>query len=665
MLSAHANSEARLDRVLDTLASRAGIASVIGFLIGVCGLVGLYTQSVVTQLQRDHEVFRDAQLRNGYVAMSDVNRLVVAAQTALLNGGMTPEYERAFVNATDILFVRIDNFRMVMERGEFSFGLESIGALEEIITISDDAVNAGFPDLQRLVNQLLQGNENARENLVKFLDTVRRQGDFVLEQQSYAVRKQQIVVLSNLLGLSIIGFVALLFLRREVLGRRAREDAEKRVEFLAFFDPLTELPNRVQFQDRLDVFLSTLDVTTLVYIDLDDFKLINDTYGHAMGDHVLRHVAGILSAHSQVHEGFAARLAGDEFAMAFPGKTENEVGLLCEALMEDVRRPLQANGQTLNVGISLGLAASSQLNEGMDRGVDSLCRVADFALYASKTNGRNQMTAYDQELEDKFLERRAMVEELPRAISNRELEVHLQPKVLLPQGKVYGFEALVRWRRDGRVIPPGEFILIAEESGLVVDIDDFVLQSATQTIAEWNSEQGTEFSVSVNLSTLHLNSREVIERVHDALWQSRLAPELLTLEITESTEIRDWDQAGSVISALSDLGCRIALDDFGTGFSSLAYLRLIQADELKVDKSLVDEIERSQDARLLLASVFEIARNLSLSIVVEGIETLEQSSILAEMGAPYGQGYFFGRPLPALDALAASNPVTAKKQNRR
>lgn len=645
-----------LNRLLDTLASRVGIVCIVGFLLSLCGGVGLYLQSVIVQLEEDHEVFRDAQIRNGYVAMSDVNRLVVAAQSALQAGEISTDLKREFAVANDMLFVRIDNFKNVMRRsGGFSHGPESIEALQRIVDIGDSAVRDGFPDLEVLVQNLLDGNDTARRNLVKFLDSVRRQGDLVLEQQSYAVRRQQFVVLVSLVGITFVGSVALLFLRREVLGRHAREAAEKRAAFMAYFDPLTELPNRVQFQDRLQSELSSGQPITLLYADLDDFKLINDTYGHGVGDAVLKHVGSILDQHTKRHDGFAARLAGDEFAVVVPNDDQDALLALCETLIGRVTEPLPVNGETIVIGISIGLATSSQVTQRMSLNVDTLNRVTDFALYAAKGEGRNQFMVYDHNLEAKFLERRSMIEELPMAILNKSLEVHLQPKVELTRRNVYGFEALVRWRRNGRIVSPNDFILIAEESGLIVDIDIFVLNAASEVVAEWNTEYGTDYSVSVNLSTLHLNSARIVELVQDALWQSNLPPNLLTLEITESTEIRDWGQANSTIDALRRVGCQISLDDFGTGFSSLAYLRSTKADELKIDKSLVDELECSLQARQLLSSVFDIAKNLDFKVVVEGIETGDQCIILQSMGAEFGQGYLFGRPLPALEALHAAD----------
>jgi EAL domain-containing protein (putative c-di-GMP-specific phosphodiesterase class I) len=318
------------------------------------------------------------------------------------------------------------------------------------------------------------------------------------------------------------------------------------------------------------------------------------------------------------------------------------------------------DGEMLKAGLCIGLATSTQLSEQMAVSPELLSRVTDFALYASKSRGRNEFTVYNRDLEKQFLERRAMINELPQAIDNGELVVHLQPKVDLSEGTVYGLEALVRWNRNGHITPPANFVLIAEESGSIVDIDRFVLNKETDYLAVWNKDHDSDYSVSVNLSALHFSSRRIIDWTRDALHRSGLPPHLLTLEITETLELRNWDLARTIIDELHALGCKIAIDDFGAGVSSLAYLRTTKADELKIDRSLVEEIEHSEDARLLLSSVFDIAHNLNLIVTVEGIETEAQSIILQDMGAPHGQGYLFGKPRPPDEALNAASVFSGR-----
>ena len=651
-MTSAAKHAGRFERILDAFASRFGVVAVFGFLFLVCLGAGVYVQSVVTHLERNHTTFKDSDARNGYVAMSDIQRLLLVAQRAEVMGGMNSALEKEFRDATDVLYVRTDSFRKKMaQQSNLASGGVAIAAMERIVKIADRAIEEGFPDDAHLVAALLMASADARSKLVLFLDDMRRKADRILETQSRAVRKQQFVVLGSIASLTLVGCVALLLLRLEVLGRHAREVAEKRVAYLAFYDPLTNLPNRTQFQDRLQGMLDNKDVLALLYVDLDDFKMINDTYGHAAGDAVLCHTAKILDKVSGGFGGFAARLGGDEFALVIPGDGSERLTQLCQSILNDACQTFSHDGETFEIGLSVGLATTTQVGMQMTVTLDMLSRVTDFALYASKSAGRRCYTFYDQDLEVRFQERRAMLEELPHAIENDDLEVHLQPKVTLSDRAVYGFEALVRWRRGADLIPPDEFILIAEESGLVVDVDHYVLRQATQIIAEWNKDHGSEFSVSINLSALHFSSLRIVEWVQDALWSSGLEPALLTLEITETMEMRDWTQASRVISRLRNLGAKISIDDFGTGFSSLAYLRATNADELKIDRSLVFQLETSEKARLLLGPVLEIARNLEFEVIVEGIETEAQAEIVQNMGAHFGQGFLYGRPSEPHQAL--------------
>jgi EAL domain-containing protein (putative c-di-GMP-specific phosphodiesterase class I) len=248
---------------------------------------------------------------------------------------------------------------------------------------------------------------------------------------------------------------------------------------------------------------------------------------------------------------------------------------------------------------------------------------------------------------------------LPTAIARGDLLIYFQPKVKLPERSVYGFEALVRWHRSGKVVPPDEFINVAEESGLIVELDRFVLMQGTKLLAEYNRSRNEIYAISVNLSAVHFSTNRIFSWVKEALSASGLSPELLTLEITETVEMRDWRQAQNVILKLRSLGVRIAIDDFGTGYSSLGYLRSTAADELKIDKSLVEEIETSSKARFLMDGVLDMAHNLQLDVVVEGIETTEQEQAVFEMGALQAQGFLYGRAVPAEQALRKLSLATA------
>ncbi|MEW9918039.1 EAL domain-containing protein [Marimonas sp. MJW-29] len=304
---------------------------------------------------------------------------------------------------------------------------------------------------------------------------------------------------------------------------------------------------------------------------------------------------------------------------------------------------------------------SRQLGPDASRTVDSLCRVADFALYSSKTSGRGRLTQYNQILEGQYFERRTLVESLPGAIARGELDLYLQPKVFLPGREVYGFEALVRWVRDSNIVRTEELIRIAEESGRIFELDKYVLDVAAREIAYYNRVNGTGVSVSVNLSALHFNTRRIVGWVDRALEVSGLLPHLLTLEITESAELRDWEQAQFIMGELRALGSRISIDDFGTGYSSLSYLRSAIVDEVKIDRTIIEQIATSDEARFLLDGVLDIAGNLGLGVVVEGVATPEQARILTEMGADRAQGYLFGKPMLLRDAIEALDGTVVRR----
>ncbi|NND19746.1 MAG: EAL domain-containing protein [Silicimonas sp.] len=320
--------------------------------------------------------------------------------------------------------------------------------------------------------------------------------------------------------------------------------------------------------------------------------------------------------------------------------------------MESMQVPVEFEGESLDVGLSLGIAPSDRVVESLPLGFESLCRIADFCLYASKTSGRNQYTIFDSELNEQFVARRAILTELSEAMKWGEIEAWFQPKVSLETEAVFGFEALCRWNRGGTLVPPNEFIPVAEASGSIIELDLYMMREACRIVSAWNRSVGTEYSVSVNLSATHFRSGSIVESVARVLRDTGLTPGLLTLEITETVQLVNWDVVRDIFAQLRKLGCRISIDDFGSGYSSLAYLRAMQADELKIDRSLVQEIETSDEARHVLSSVIELAHSLNMRVIVEGVESEDQSDILSSLGCIYGQGFLFGRPMPAKSALA-------------
>ena len=647
--------QTKLGHLLNSLATRRVTWLSMLLLSLSCVFTWLFMENAIRSLERNHKIFNDRQLRNGFQSMSDVQRVLQDVQSAIKQGGFTPEIAEEFSTAVDILYVRKENFRRVLEAGE---PLESAGSaiegLERMVTIADAHIAAGLEDPEAIWEDLDGAADDTRRALVRFLDDMDRMQADVLVEQRRIVDKQKKVVLVTLGGLAVFCVSALLLLRREVIARNARDRAERHVQYLAYFDPLTRLPNRSQFQERVTASLDAGKSMALMLVDLDDFKAINDTYGHAAGDAVLRHTANILQAVANKHKGFATRLGGDEFAIVLPTPSLNVLTGISERIMKQTKQPLVIENESIRISVSIGIATSFQIARDEADRLTALTRIADFALYASKTNGRGRYTIYNNNLEKRFLERKAMIDDLPKATENEDIELYLQPKVTLPDCRPFAFEALARWRRDGKIVSPAEFISVAEESGSIFEIDRYMLRNSTLGVGKFNAENNSQYAVSVNLSALHFASDRIVTWVSEALRESTLDPELLTLEITETVELQDMRQASDVVERVRDLGVRVSIDDFGTGFASLAYLRRTIADEIKIDRAMVEGVDTSDSAHYLLDGVLTMARNLNIDVVVEGIETHSQLDAIMKMGAQSAQGYLFGMPMPMDRALLTS-----------
>ncbi len=650
------------------------LASRIGFILSMALLCTATLSAAYAFNRSTNEILatqielENHQTANTHSALNDLVRLTNEVLDGL-SGGDESEVLASISASVDILFVRADHMetrlenlhglsrqdtRNISTETMLRSGAEAVEAIRLLVDNSDLALSSNSP-IQAFANAALVAQvKSARKAVFRYLDETVK-----MEERMLARQTDKVVLLSRatygfLVLITLAGLACMRLLRREVMARKARDMAERRADHLAYFDPVTGLANRVQFQDRVDAFLLPDAKGALIIIDLDGFKEINDRHGHVVGDHVLKHVGRTIRAEAEANLGFAARLGGDEFAVFLETDSTAFLKTFCMALISECARPILFGEERVTPGISVGLATTTQLSAADTPRFDDLMRVSDFALYASKSAGRGRYTLYDSELEHAFKERRRLMKDLPRAILQGELEVFLQAKVDLQSARVKGFEALVRWRRDGTILPPGDFIQIAEETGRIIDIDRYVLDTAVEIIANWNRSYSTDFSVSVNLSGLHFRGAGSLSFVTDALQRHSLPPELLTLEITETVQLANWEQVGQSVAELRSRGCRISIDDFGTGYSSLAYLRTISADELKIDKSLIAEIETSDESKFILDAVLDLARSLGLEVIVEGVERQEQREILCKLGCTNGQGFLFDRPKPAEHALAGA-----------
>jgi diguanylate cyclase (GGDEF)-like protein len=442
---------------------------------------------------------------------------------------------------------------------------------------------------------------------------------------------------------------------REASERRA---AEKELAHQALHDGLTGLPNRALLLDRLDRALARANrdrTLAVLFVDLDNFKLINDTLGHHVGDDLLQRVAGRLKngtrrseAHRSVATESVARLGGDEFVLLCEGiASAQDAERIAARVASRLAEPCEIAGEKLVITASIGVAISDA-----DSTPDSLLRDADAAMYHAKQRGRARAEVFDDAMRDRLVTRLGREKELRRAIEQDEFFLVYQPLVKLPERSVLGAEALVRWRHPERgVIAPGDFIPLAEETGLITQIDEWVLHHACRQLASWN-ESGTvgpDFTVGVNISARQIRDGRLLETVSHALAGSQIRPSTLALEITETVLIENSDSPTEILESLRALGVRVVLDDFGTGYSSLSYLQRFPLDALKLDRSFTAEISNPGRGREIVAVLLHLARVLELEVVAEGVETAEQLACLEKLECPVVQGFYLARPMPGCD----------------
>ncbi|GAA1618912.1 hypothetical protein GCM10009679_24310 [Saccharothrix algeriensis] len=435
---------------------------------------------------------------------------------------------------------------------------------------------------------------------------------------------------------------------RDVTQRRR---LERELTHRAFHDSLTGLANRALFIDRVTLAVDRARrngaITGVLFIDLDDFKDVNDTLGHPVGDELLTAVAERLKGVLRPHD-TAARLGGDEFAALIedaPGTGAIEA--VAEKVIRVLSAPVPVGDQVVPAGASVGVATTRHADDG-----DELLRHADLALYSAKGEGKGQWRRYQPALHEALVERLQLKADLDRAIAEEEFSLRYQPVVGLTGGGTVGLEALVRWEHPHRgTLGPGEFIGLAEESGLIVPIGTQVVRQALAMAARWPTHAGLGPYVSINISARQFRTPGVVVDLLRELDTAGLPANRLMLEIVESLLLHEEEDVWTDLADLREAGVRVAIDDFGTGYSSLSYLRQMALDVVKLDKSFVSEIAVSAQQRALVEGIVRLANTLGLEVIAEGIETQEQREILAEIGCPYGQGYLFSKPLPAAEAL--------------
>jgi diguanylate cyclase (GGDEF)-like protein/PAS domain S-box-containing protein len=424
-----------------------------------------------------------------------------------------------------------------------------------------------------------------------------------------------------------------------------RRQTESRMAHMAYHDGLTDLPNRAAFLQALAQMIEACGGTdeefAVLSIDLDGLKEINDVFGHATGDKLLIEVAQRLKASAR--GGVVARLSGDEFGLIIDGKQPVAGMLLAEQLAETLAREFLIDGKSVRTGVTTGISIFP--HNGADAA--SLLANAGAALFRAKAKSRGSISIYEPEMDQQIRDRRVLHQDLSVAIRNGELSLHYQPQALSRQtvgtSEVIGFEALARWLHPVRgFVPPSDFIPLAEESGLIVEMGEWILRQACREAASWPMP----LQIAVNLSPAQFMHGDVVSLVHAILLETGLAPGRLELEITEGVLIEDFDRGLALLRRLKALGVCISMDDFGSGYSSLSYLQAFPFDKIKIDRAFVMNLGRNPQSAAIVRAVIGLGHGLEMSIVAEGVETQEQLSFLAEQGCDAVQGYFIGKPLP-------------------
>ncbi len=443
--------------------------------------------------------------------------------------------------------------------------------------------------------------------------------------------------------------------------RRNAALASREVEHLAYHDSLTGLPNRRLLLDRLDHAIAQArrveEKVVLMFLDLDRFKVINDSLGHSVGDELLCAVSTRLKHRIRTGDTIA-RIGGDEFALLFTRVTRpTDAVQIADNLLRAMRAPFQIANRELFLTTSIGIAFHP--DDG-DQG-EILLRHADLAMYKAKDEGRNNLQLFIPALKEGALEKLELESELRRALAARELTLHYQPLIELSSGKVIGVEALVRWpHRERGMIMPDRFLPIAEQLGLLDAIDDWVLAESCRALRAWQVRFDVDLKVAVNLSARTVQRPDFPFQLQQMLDESQLEPASLVLEITERTAIQNLEVGTDALQRLRELGVGIAIDDFGTGYSSLSYLRQFPADTLKIDKSFVREVLRDTADRAIIRAIVPLAHALGMRVVAEGVETEAQCDVLRELGVDQVQGWFFHKALAPNDVAALLGSGAAK-----
>lgn len=438
---------------------------------------------------------------------------------------------------------------------------------------------------------------------------------------------------------------------------------EREIRYRAFHDPLTELPNRHLFSDRILTALSrqqrTTTILALLFIDLDGFKYVNDSLGHEVGDLILQEVAKRLKVAVREQD-TVARHGGDEFLILLENIAHTTQ--LCEVadrIMLTLSQPFISQGQEIFMSASVGVSLAPQ--DGIEP--ELLIRNADLAMYKAKSAGRNNYQFFHRDMAEDSSRKLQLQNQLSQALQNGDFRLYYQPKICLETGAITGAEALIRWQKNnGDIITPGEFIETAEQCGLIIPISEWVLHTACAQLQQWNDLVADDFVLSINLSAIHFRQKNIVQDVINSLEKHKIAPHNFELELTESIVIDNPEQGIATLYELRDAGIKLSIDDFGTGYSSFNYLKELPITAIKIDKSFIENIDIFSRDLALVKSIIDIAHTLELEVVAEGIETTKMQDLLKHSHCDTAQGYLYSRPVPPEQFIHLFNPLPEPRQ---
>lgn len=466
-----------------------------------------------------------------------------------------------------------------------------------------------------------------------------------------------LVIVVSLAVFAIALIVSMLDVRTNLLAT-SLDQANSELVQLALHDNLTKLPNRFLLNDRLEQTIKKSAREkrrfAVLFMDLDGFKAVNDVYGHHVGDLLLIEVSRrILDTKRSADT--TARLGGDEFVLLIDSGEPEDAAMLAQRLIDTLGSPFSIGGNNLHISASIGIALFP--NDGLSE--HELIVNADAAMYHAKETGRNGYCFFESTMNTNAHQQMQLQQDLRQALGRGEFLLHYQPKMLAPNGPMIGVEALLRWQSpDHGLIPPDRFLPLAERTGLIIPIGNWVIDEACRQMRQWHDEGHQDWSIAVNLSAVQLGQASLVEVVRTALERHSLDARHLILEITESTAMRDAEASLVILEQLSELGLSISIDDFGTGYSSLLYLKRLPANELKIDRGFVTELAQGNDDAAIVSAIIALGQTLGLKIVAEGVETAEQQELLTRLGCHTLQGYLLGSPLSA-ELLVKSLPATS------